>query len=142
MAKELLGQEISRQVQQKLTKDMLLGMDTSQKTLWEEALGLSDEAYRAQLEKLASCRYPWQDDLRLNTKLSVSDIKKEGEEESLEESAFLLLFRSFCQTRRTRGREPEGELLTTEPWSFWSFIKSGQSRISENSWIVLQKREE
>lgn len=104
MAKELLGQEISRQVQQKLTKDMLLGMDTSQKTLWEEALGLSDEAYRAQLEKLASCRYPWQDDLRLNTKLSVSDIKKEGEEESLEESAFLPTIPKFLSDEKDEGQ--------------------------------------
>ena len=104
MAKELLGQEISRQVQQKLTKDMLLGMDTSQKTLWEEALGLSDEAYRAQMEKLASCRYPWQDDLRLNTKLSVSDIKKEGEEESLEESAFLPTIPKFLSDEKDEGQ--------------------------------------
>ena len=104
MAKELLGQEISRQVQQKLTKDMLLGMDTSQKTLREEALGLSDEAYRAQLEKLASCRYPWQDDLRLNTKLSVSDIKKEGEEESLEESAFLPTIPKFLSDEKDEGQ--------------------------------------
>lgn len=104
MAKEMLGQEISRQVQQKLTKDMLLGMDSTQKTLWEEALGLSDEAYRAQLESLFSYCYPWQDDLRLNTKLSVSDIKKAGEEESQEESAFLPTIPQFLSGEKDEGQ--------------------------------------
>ena len=104
MAKEMLGQEISRQVQQKLTKDMLLGMDSTQKTLWEEALGLSDEVYRAKLESLFSYRYPWQDDLRLNTKLSVSDIKKAGEEESQEESAFLPTIPQFLSGEKDEGQ--------------------------------------
>lgn len=104
MAKELLGQEISRQVQQKLTKDMLLGMNSPQKTSWEEALGLSDEAYREQLETLASCQYLWKDDLRLNTKLSVSDIKKAGEEESLEESVFLPTIPKFLSDEKDEGQ--------------------------------------
>ena len=104
MAKELLGQEISRQVQQKLTKDMLLGMEDSRTTCWEEALGLSDEGYRAQLQALASYQYPWKDDLRLNTKLSVSDIKKKGEEESLEESAFLPTIPQFLSDETDEGQ--------------------------------------
>lgn len=104
MARELLGQEISRQVQQKLTKDMLLGMDSTGKTLWEEVLGLSDEAYREQLNSLASHRYPWQDDLRLNTKLSVSDIKKAGEETEQEESAFLPTIPKFLSDEKDEGQ--------------------------------------
>ena len=136
MAKELLGQEISRQVQQKLTKDMLLGMEDSRTTCWEEALGLSDEGYRAQLQALASYQYPWKDDLRLNTSFPFLILKKRERRKAWRKAPFFQRFHSFFRMKRTRDREPEVELLTTELWSFWNSIKSDQKRISENSWIA------
>lgn len=99
-AKELLGQEIGAQVKRTVTREALLGMEEDSGFL--ELYG--DKVYRQRLRDSFSYCYPWKDDLTLNTKMSVSDIKKAGEEELYEESSFLPTIPSFLSGKTDDGQ--------------------------------------
>ncbi|MEG1901412.1 MAG: helicase-exonuclease AddAB subunit AddA [Clostridium sp.] len=68
-AEELLGNEIEEQVSRKYSKAELLDFDTDR---------IYDSNYRTILQASFDYTYPYADDVILNTKMSVSELKKEG----------------------------------------------------------------
>ena len=85
-----LGREISDQLTKKSRKEALLGID-------KEAVYDADA--RAVLERSFAFTYPYQADMVLNTKMSVSDLKKAGMEEELEEAAELSTLPVFMEKK-------------------------------------------
>ena len=85
-----LGREISDQLTKKSRKEALLGID-------KEAVYDADA--RAVLEQSFAFTYPYQADMVLNTKMSVSDLKKAGMEEELEEAAELSTLPVFMEKK-------------------------------------------
>lgn len=77
---ELVGREVERQAGKKLTKERLLALDTNR---------IYDEAFERELKAAFEYRYPYQADIGLHTKLSVSELKKQGQFLDEEESEFL-----------------------------------------------------
>lgn len=77
---EFVGQEIERQAEKKLSREELIHFDTEK---------MYDEEYAAGLLAALNYRYPHAADIGLHTKLSVSEIKKQGQMIDEEESAFL-----------------------------------------------------
>ena len=73
----LVDTELFRQMKQKISKDELLQFDTEP---------VQDEAYHNMLQTITDYRYPWQDDIVLHTKLSVSELKKREQLVDEEES--------------------------------------------------------
>lgn len=76
-----LGREIRDQLEKKARKEELL-------SIGEEEVFAPE--LRQRLEASYAFSYPWKADMMLNTKMSVSDLKKEGMEEELEEAVLLL----------------------------------------------------
>ena len=70
LLEEIVGGELVRQIKTRQSKEMLLGLDTSQKY---------DDAYRQQLERNLDFLYPYEADIKLHTKMSVSELKKQGQ---------------------------------------------------------------
>ena len=131
MAKELLSEEIGEQVRRKVTKDMLLWPDREEEgeeSPASQIFGLmGDEEYRKRLEESFSFQYPWEDELRLNTKMSVSDIKEEMR--LFEEAHSLPTIPSFLSVRRRRYRGQAGNRLPRKPWNFCPSMRSEKSLI-------------
>ena len=72
--------EMKRQTVKKLTKESLLELDTDKSY---------DPKYENGLKEALSYQYPYKEDIRLHTKLSVSELKKQGQFVDEEESDFL-----------------------------------------------------
>lgn len=64
---DLVGGEIERQAEKKLTKDALLSLDT---------VRIYDQEFAADLRAAFEYRYPHEADTRLHTKMTVSELKK------------------------------------------------------------------
>lgn len=82
----LVGREIERQAEKKLTKESLLSLDTDK---------VYDYAFAADLKAAFQFRYPFAADIGLHTKLSVSELKKQGQFTDEEESDFLPTIPAF-----------------------------------------------
>lgn len=78
---ELVGAEVLRQVKTRHSKKQLLQLDTGQ---------VYDEDIRAMLERNLTYRYPYAADIRLHTKMSVSELKKQGQMVDESESSRLI----------------------------------------------------
>lgn len=78
--RDLVDEEVVLQVKKKLSKKELLDFDT-EKTY--------DKAYREKLEKWLNYEYPHKADITLHTKISVSELKKQGQLVDEEETDFL-----------------------------------------------------
>ncbi len=93
MVSGLVGREIERQAEKKLTKESLLALDTGR---------VYDHAFAADLKDAFQFRYPFAADIGLHTKLSVSELKKQGQFTDEEESEFLPTIPAFL---REEGKE-------------------------------------
>ncbi len=85
---DLVGGEIERQAEKKLTKDALLSLDT---------VRIYDQEFAADLRAAFEYRYPHEADTRLHTKMTVSELKKQGQFADEEESEFLPTIPSFLR---------------------------------------------
>ena len=77
---DLVGREVERQAGKKLTKERLLSLDTTK---------VYDKEFERELEDAFGYRYPYESEIGLHTKLSVSELKKQGQLIDEEESEFL-----------------------------------------------------
>lgn len=99
-AEELLGAETDRQMVKRASKEEMLHFDTER---------VYDAAERELLEKSFSFCYPHAADVTLNTKISVSELKKEGFAAGEEESAFLPTIPAFMEAEdRSEGGVSRG----------------------------------
>lgn len=73
----ILGEELKRQIQTKASKDYLLKLDPNQ---------VYDKDWKNMLEDHLNYQYPYEADIRLHTKMSVSELKKQGQMTDEEES--------------------------------------------------------
>ena len=64
---QLVGQELKRQMERQNAKEELLNLDTSQ---------VYDKKMNKQLEAALNYAYPYADDTKLYTQMSVSELKK------------------------------------------------------------------
>jgi ATP-dependent helicase/nuclease subunit A len=85
---QLIGREVERQAQKRVTKEELLRLDVD-KTY--------DAEYAKGLQEAFAYVYPYLSEIGLHTKLSVSEIKKQGQMIDDEESAFLPTIPQFLQ---------------------------------------------
>lgn len=92
-AEEQLVHEIEEQLYRKGSKEELLNQDPDR---------VYDRAYRRRLEASFQFKYPCQADVTLNTKMSVSELKKEGMKEEDEEMAFLPTLPVFMEEQEVR----------------------------------------
>ena len=83
---DLVGVEIEHQAEKKLSKEELLNFDCAR---------IYDEAYAAGISAAFAYRYPHTADIGLHTKLSVSELKKQGQLIDDEESTFLPTIPAF-----------------------------------------------
>ena len=83
---DLVGVEIEHQAEKKLSKEELLNFDCAR---------IYDEAYAAGISTAFAYRYPHTADIGLHTKLSVSELKKQGQLIDEEESTFLPTIPAF-----------------------------------------------
>ena len=83
---DLVGVEIEHQAEKKLSKEELLNFDCAR---------IYDEAYAAGISSAFAYRYPHTADIGLHTKLSVSELKKQGQLIDEEESTFLPTIPAF-----------------------------------------------
>ncbi len=67
---EIVGGEMGRQIGRRRSKELLAQMDMDK---------VYDESTRQMLEKYLSYQYPYQADIGLHTKMSVSELKKQGQ---------------------------------------------------------------
>lgn len=67
---DMVGEELMRQVVTRQTKEQLLDLDAKIDY---------DEAYRRLLDRYLNVKYPFEADIRLHTKMSVSELKKQGQ---------------------------------------------------------------
>ncbi|WP_143320656.1 helicase-exonuclease AddAB subunit AddA [Clostridium sp. HBUAS56010] len=100
---QLIGKEVERQAAKKLTKDYLLSLDTEQ---------VYDESYEKKLKEAFEYQYPYQSDIGLHTKLSVSELKKQGQFVDDLESDFLPTIPEFLREEET-SRKSGGAALGT-----------------------------
>ena len=91
---DVVGEELVRQAKDLRSKETLLNLDP-QKEYKEE--------YRRLLTEHLGYEYPYMADIRLHTKMSVSELKKQGQMEDEAESAVLL-------QRGKAVREKEAEI--------------------------------
>ncbi|MEY8352438.1 helicase-exonuclease AddAB subunit AddA [Lachnospiraceae bacterium 54-53] len=82
----LVGREMERQAVKLLTKESLLSLNTEK---------VYDREFEADLKAAFEYRYPYEADILLHTKLSVSELKKQGQFADDEESGFLPTIPSF-----------------------------------------------
>jgi ATP-dependent helicase/nuclease subunit A len=94
---DLVGGEMERQAEKKLTKDILLSLDTDR---------VYDQKFSEDLKAAFEYRYPHEADTRLHTKLTVSELKKQGQFLDEEESGFLPTVPSFL---RGDGKEEQAK---------------------------------
>ena len=83
---DLVGVEIEHQAEKKLSKEELLNFDCAR---------IYDEAYAAGISAAFAYRYPHTAAIGLHTKLSVSELKKQGQLIDEEESTFLPTIPAF-----------------------------------------------
>lgn len=76
---ELVGEELVRQIESRRLKEQLLNLDLDRKY---------DAAYGAQLEHHLNAEYPHESDIALHTKMSVSELKKQGQRTDETESVW------------------------------------------------------
>ena len=67
---QLVGQELKRQMERQNAKEELLNLDTSQ---------VYDKKMNKQLEAALNYAYPYADDTKLYTQMSVSELKKQSQ---------------------------------------------------------------
>ena len=91
-AEDQLVNEIEEQLSKKVSREELLNRDPDR---------IYDAAYRKRLETSFHFRYPYEADVALNTKMSVSELKKEGMEAE-EETAFLPTLPVFMEEEEVR----------------------------------------
>ena len=96
-----LGQEIKEQLDRHSYRMELLSGDQQ-----AQASGAAAGLFGARLSRSFSFLYPHQADTMLNTKMSVSELKKAGMEEEFEEAADLLP--SFLRTAKGEGGAARG----------------------------------
>lgn len=84
----LVGREIERQAGKILTKEALLSLDTKK---------VYDEGFGQELKAAFAYQYPYSADIGLHTKLSVSELKKQGQFVDEEESDFLPTIPAFMR---------------------------------------------
>lgn len=101
---DLVGVEIERQAEKKLSKEELLGFDCGR---------VYDERYAAGLEEAFAFRYPHAADIGLHTKLSVSELKKRGQMIDEEESSFLPTIPSFLLEEEGERKQGGGAFRGT-----------------------------
>jgi len=94
---DLVGVEIEHQAEKKLSKEELLNFDCSR---------VYDEAYAAGISAAFSYHYPHTADIGLHTKLSVSELKKQGQMVDEEESTFLPAIPAFLMEEN--GKKEQG----------------------------------
>ena len=94
---DLVGGEMERQAEKKLTKDALLSLDTEK---------VYDQEFGADLKAAFEYIYPYEADIRLHTKVTVSELKKQGQFADEEESQFLPTIPVFL-----RGEAPSRDPL-------------------------------
>lgn len=70
LLEDIVGEEVVRQVQKKVSKEELFMLDLSK---------TQDEKSLETLQAALSFRYSWQEDVTLHTKMSVSELKKAGQ---------------------------------------------------------------
>lgn len=90
---DLMGEEMERQAGKKLTKEALLSLDTAR---------VYDREFGEELRAAFEYRYPHEVDTRLHTKMTVSELKKQGQFADEEESQFLPTIPAFL---REEGKE-------------------------------------
>lgn len=90
---DLVGGELERQAEKKLSKESLLSIDTER---------VYDQEFAADLKAAFEYRYPYETDTGLHIKLTVSELKKQGQFADEEESEFLPTIPSFL---REDGKE-------------------------------------
>lgn len=118
----LVGGEIERQAEKKLTKDALLSLDTGK---------VYDEVFAADLKAAFEYRYPYEADIKLHTKLTVSELKKQGQFTDEEESEFLPTIPLFL---REEGKEegPKGAFRGTAYHRALELLNFGKVRTRED----------
>jgi len=118
----LVGGEIERQAEKKLTKDALLSLDTGK---------VYDELFAADLKAAFEYRYPYEADIKLHTKLTVSELKKQGQFTDEEESEFLPTIPLFL---REEGKEegPKGAFRGTAYHRALELLNFGKVRTRED----------
>lgn len=67
---EIVGEELVRQVKNRQSREGLLGLDCTQ---------VYQEEIRDAMERHLNYRYPYEADIRLHTKMSVSELKQQGQ---------------------------------------------------------------
>jgi len=90
-----VGREVERQAGKKLTKERLLSMDTEM---------VYDIDFEKELRAAFEYSYPHQSDIGLHMKLSVSELKKQGQFVDDEESQFLPTIPLFLKEEGTKDK--------------------------------------
>lgn len=85
---DVIGQEMEQQLWKEFQKEDLLHYDTDQ---------VYHQEYREYLDKELSYQYPYEQDITLHAKVSVSELKKAGQMQDMEESDFLPTVPHFLQ---------------------------------------------
>ncbi|RKD30714.1 helicase-exonuclease AddAB subunit AddA [Lacrimispora algidixylanolytica] len=85
---DLVGREVERQAGKKLTKERLLSLDTTE---------IYDMEFERELAAAFGYQYPYESEIGLHTKLSVSELKKQGQFLDEEESEFLPTIPKFLK---------------------------------------------
>jgi ATP-dependent helicase/nuclease subunit A len=118
----LVGGEIERQAEKKLTKDALLSLDTGK---------VYDEEFAKDLKAAFEYRYPYEADIKLHTKLTVSELKKQGQFTDEEESEFLPTIPLFL---KEEGKEegPKGTFRGTAYHRVLELLDFGKVRTRED----------
>lgn len=93
---DLVGGEMERQAEKKLTKAALLSLDTGK---------IYDREFEADLRAAFEYYYPFEADIRLHTKLTVSELKKQGQFVDEEESEFIPTIPAFLK-EEVPSRDP------------------------------------
>lgn len=94
-AEALTGQVLMRKIERRVSEEELNHMDLSR---------VYDEDMRAFLEEKLSYRYPYEEDISLHTKMSVSELKKRGQDIDDKNSLFQPVIPEFLK----EDREKEG----------------------------------
>lgn len=102
----LVGEEVERQAGKKLTKEALLNLDTKK---------VYDREFGEKLKEAFAYKYPHEADIRLHTKMTVSELKKQGQFADEEESAAMIP----AQWEEIR---PKNDFIPTIP----AFMRTGE----------------
>ena len=105
---DIVSGEVEKQAVSRAGREVLLGMDLD--TVY-------DEEYRKALEQALTYGYPWQADTNLHTKMSVSELKKIGQNIDEEETDFLPTIPGFMREMMEEGDQEES--------TAWRPVKTG-----------------